>query len=37
MGKLMSQVMSPVMSPVMIHEATIFKTTCAILALYSVV
>ena len=33
MGKLMSQVMSPVM----IHEATIFKTTCAILALYSVV
>jgi hypothetical protein len=33
MGKLVSQVMSPVM----IHEATIFKTTCAILALYSVV
>jgi hypothetical protein len=26
-----------VMSQVMIHEATIFKTTCAILALYSVV
>jgi hypothetical protein len=25
------------MSQVMIHEATIFKTTCAILALYSVV